>query len=143
MLKRTLLTMLVVIIIALSSFAVIAQDNDDAGETDPLSLTATQLIAEATGTAEAGQSQAQIMATQSANEQDVFELTATQLVVEGTVAAQNNFESGVSIIEVEDSDSAIEQTMVIFGLLIFVLVGLGGGYVLFASRTQDNKRKLG
>ncbi|MEL6404518.1 MAG: hypothetical protein AAFR81_09155 [Chloroflexota bacterium] len=130
-------------LVATSAFTVIAQDNDDTGETDPLSLTATQLIAEATGTAEAGQSQAQIMATQTTNMQDSFELTATQLVVNATAAAQNNFESGVSIIEVEDSDSAIEQTMVIFGLLIFVLVGLGGGYVLFASRNQDNKRKLG
>ncbi|MEL7435122.1 MAG: hypothetical protein AAFN11_14340, partial [Chloroflexota bacterium] len=113
MLKRTLLTMLVVIIIALSSFAVMAQDNNGTDNGTPYHLTATQLIIEATGTAEAGQWQAQIMATQSANEQDVFELTATQLVVNATAAAQNNFESGVSIIEVEDSDSAIEQTMVI------------------------------
>ncbi|MEO0598310.1 MAG: hypothetical protein AAF126_19535, partial [Chloroflexota bacterium] len=97
-------------LVATSAFTVIAQDNDDTGETDPLSLTATQLIAEATGTAEAGQSQAQIMATQTTNMQDSFELTATQLVVNATAAAQNNFESGVSIIEVEDSDSAPNQS---------------------------------
>lgn len=148
------------------TFTVAAQEDSVTPTPDPFSQTATVMLAQASATAEAadadGQSAdpftltgtavieeatrlAQTTATPFPQSDNPFELTATQLIINATATAENLIAQGVSPASPPDDGNPLGSTLVVFGLLIFVLVGLGGGFVLLKSRDEhsSDKRKLG
>lgn len=112
--------------------------NDNSQSDDPFQLTGTALIVEATQLA-------QTTATPFPQSDDPFQMTATQLIINATGTAENLIAQGVYPESPPDDGNPLGSTLVVFGLLIFVLIGLGGGFVLLSSRNshRSDKRKLG
>ncbi len=154
---------LLVIIGIFTTVAAIAQTNNgETPTTAELQLTATQLIADATDTAEAfngtatptdtpdsfvltatalviqatqtaeGNGSIPVPATVSGNQ---FELTATQIIMEATATAQSG---GItSSIADDDESQALNITILAIGLVIFALIIIGGGYIVLNSRDEQ------
>ena len=119
----------------------LAQSGDATEAPDDITnfeLTATQLIVQATQSAQAP---FQLTVTPTA---DPFEARATQFVIVATLTAEAGqpFMPQTAAGNADSDQSALGLTVMIFGLLIFALIILGSMFILVKSR-QDEKRKIG
>lgn len=101
---------------------------------DPFALTATALIVQATQRAGSVSNDPNNPTVQALGAE--FGLTATQLIVDATNVAASS--DDIPNTAQAEANSPLGLTLIIFGLVVFVLVVIGGAYLYISNRSPIN-----